>query len=430
MVAAAQAMAASCNRHSDFVTRGLAGRGQQRRNAGNARPAAKSGTVGQKRAVAADLWQDENSDSVFFSQLYELLQRLSPARRRCAISTQLTEPQRRGLEAWILAHRSCGDEASLKTDSSAEDIARAEKKQKTTPKESACHVWHEAGPTGSVVTYSQRSRRTGRTSNWYYAVICMPGLHVLARMRRDRAAAVSDNEVLTRAKRQVAGATAAGRSFDEAARQAFLAGNVEGSRKRLPRAGGACSQPEQLFLRFYAAVELAGGGFRCLLRSPCCWDLEDALKARHRLLTALGDAQGQVPAKGPSPAASRLKSLPHRECEVVLERLRQEHQALHREKESSSAAKNFNRVASAVLEGRDASSSASLRRLLRHSASARRRETPQRGCWGVLKQSKSRNRGKFVQLTALKGFVNSKQTGARKPCGFILPSLRKAGLQP
>ncbi|CAE7757524.1 unnamed protein product, partial [Symbiodinium sp. CCMP2456] len=190
-------------------------------------------------------------------------------------------------------------------------------------------------------------------------------------------------KVLTGAKRFVKGALSTGHSFDEAIRTALassLSGQsssaaevsncskMQGSKRRRARAGGAGKEPEALFLRFYAAVQL-GGGFNSLLRSPCCWDLDSALAARRRLLMAL-DCQGQPPL-----AARRLRSLPHRVYAEVLERLRLAHEALYMEQDSvaaaaTAAARNFKRVSQALLQYRDDLWRRELRRALRRRRTA------------------------------------------------------------
>eukprot|EP00930_Biecheleria_cincta_P096536 TRINITY_DN88366_c0_g1_i1.p1 TRINITY_DN88366_c0_g1~~TRINITY_DN88366_c0_g1_i1.p1 ORF type:complete len:450 (-),score=75.33 TRINITY_DN88366_c0_g1_i1:18-1367(-) len=366
-----------------------------------------------KKRPLADLGDDACEDA-FFAEVYDLLRRLSPMRRREAIALQLSEGQRRGLEAWILATGGKSVTSSGTPRNELEIVPAKRHGKHGSRSDDVCKLRGKPG-TSSVMSYSQRSSRTGRTSCWYYATVCLPGLHIIARMRREFALAAADSKVLAHAKECVMASTALGCTFDEAVRQAFAGclgsstpsskfdktqleciPGCDGScvvpaRRRIPRAGGAQSQPESLFLRFYAAVELAGGGFRCLLRSPCCWELELALTARRRLLSALDhESRHDVAFVGQSQpnqkadnhvskadnAIAKLRSLPHGECRAVLDRLRQEHQALHREQSEVAdaeiadsvsavvAARNFDRVERAVLEGRDASSNARLRRLL------------------------------------------------------------------
>ncbi|CAJ1450055.1 unnamed protein product, partial [Effrenium voratum] len=132
----------------------------------------------------------------FFQELHDLLGRLSPMRRKSALA-ELTESERLGLEAWMLAGRS----------------------RKGFGAELAAKTWRSAATASdgrsSVVNFSQRSL-TGKATHWYYAVVCLPGLHIIARMRRSRCVAVGDSKVLAAAKRSVMEAAQAGRSFEEA----------------------------------------------------------------------------------------------------------------------------------------------------------------------------------------------------------------------
>eukprot|EP00439_Symbiodinium_sp_Y106_P062645 s2238_g9.t1 len=317
-----------------------------------------------------------------FEEIYELLGKLSPMRRAEALQRDLTEPERRGLESWILA--------GSRPSGQIEDSQHPQHPQLDGRQHGPCHAEGNPRSTAtssnersSVGTLIQRSRVSGAASHWYFANIFLPGLHIVSRMRRDYHAALRDGEVLTGAKRFVKGALSTGHSFDEAIRTALassLSGQsssaaevsncskMPGSKRRQARAGGAGKEPEALFLRFYAAVQL-GGGFNSLLRSPCCWDLDSALAARRRLLMAL-DCQGQSPL-----AARRLRSLPHRICAEVLERLRLAHEALYVEQDSvaaaaTAAARNFKRVSGALLQYRDDLWRRELRRALRRRRAA------------------------------------------------------------
>ncbi|CAE7038840.1 unnamed protein product [Symbiodinium microadriaticum] len=306
----------------------------------------------------------------------------SRSRRRAeALQRDLTEPERRGLESWILA--------GSRPSGQIEESQHPQHPQLDGRQFGPCHersrgcTAFSSNERSSVGTLIQRSRVSGAASHWYFANICLPGLHIVSRMRRDYHAALRDGEVLTGAKRFVKGALSTGHSFDEAIRTALassLSGRsssaaevsscskMPGSKRRRARAGGAGKEPEALFLRFYAAVQL-GGGFNSLLRSPCCWDLDSALAARRRLLMAL-DCQGQPPL-----AARRLRSLPHRVYAEVLERLRLAHEALYVEQDSvaaaaTAAARNFKRVSQALLQHRDDLWRRELRRALRRRRTA------------------------------------------------------------
>lgn len=280
----------------------------------------------------------------FYAQLHALLSRLSPPCRKAALE-QLTTLERQGLEAWMLSSKSygCGQ-------------ARC---SSIRPKKTSCRAMRamrlaSSGTGSSVVTFSQRTLKG--TTRWYYAVVCLPGLHILSRMRRDRALALEDSKVLTSTKRSVSEASKKGHSFDEAVREALTRydSGSTGARKRRPKAGGTALEPKKLQLRFYAAVEL-GGGFSTMLRAPCCYNLEEALTARSRLQEAL-NFQG-----------SALTSLSFNHCTEVLERLRCTHRALYQEAVGAAAASDraFGRVQRLVLEKREKRGWDQLRRLLR-----------------------------------------------------------------
>ncbi|CAK9083929.1 unnamed protein product [Durusdinium trenchii] len=134
----------------------------------------------------------------FFEELHQLLGRLSPGRRRAGLA-ELRPLERQGLEAWILARQS--DQAKERRRLQGPKMPRS-----TQP---------SSGARSSVVTFSQRTLKG--TSRWYYAVVCLPGLHILSRMRRQRHSAVEDSKVLADAKRRVSEASRTGRSFDQAA---------------------------------------------------------------------------------------------------------------------------------------------------------------------------------------------------------------------
>eukprot|EP00913_Durusdinium_trenchii_P028244 g26478.t1 len=314
----------------------------------------------------------------FFEELHQLLGRLSPGRRRAGLA-ELRPLERQGLEAWILARQS--DQAKERRRLQGPKMPRS-----TQP---------SSGARSSVVTFSQRTLKG--TSRWYYAVVCLPGLHILSRMRRQRHSAVEDSKVLADAKRRVSEASRTGRSFDQAVREA-LGGSVvarsagrsvvggwgstlslldcpesyrspfvlalrpehdldddhadvtgveglpvprcmladaiasktrkklktfwDGSQvpvksatspgtRRRPRAGSTAFEPQALHLRFYAAVDL-GGGFATMLRAPCCYDLDEALRARRRLLAA-------VHLEEPD---QRLSTVPFSRCTVLPGRFR------------------------------------------------------------------------------------------------------------
>eukprot|EP00933_Yihiella_yeosuensis_P014519 TRINITY_DN12992_c0_g1_i1.p1 TRINITY_DN12992_c0_g1~~TRINITY_DN12992_c0_g1_i1.p1 ORF type:complete len:547 (-),score=98.14 TRINITY_DN12992_c0_g1_i1:105-1691(-) len=363
----------------------------------------------------------------FFAELYEVLQQLSPERRRDAIARELSELQRRGLEDWILWSRDKNMNAS-EASAFRGDIRKEQDKR------NAEGMWfdrrctkEEKQKAARVVTYAQRSRVTGRTSTWYYSVVCLPGLHVVGRMRRDLEAATRDSQALTQAKRSVSLSI---RPFDEAVRNAFShlctskgkkrtfaeaeSQECDGSsdlsfRRRLPRVGSVHSEPENLFLRFYAAVEVAGGGFSCLLRSPSIRDLETALKARSRLFGVLNIEGGRRKSRLSSSTSpfgdscwnsSWLNSLSHNECIAVLERLRLEHQALHQEEDPVSpasavaaAARNFKRVAKAVMDRREARSRGRLQRLLKKGSALRLSESKSSASRRFLKDPKGSSGG-------------------------------------
>lgn len=283
----------------------------------------------------------------FYAQLHELLSRLSPPCRKAALE-QLTTLERQGLEAWILSSKSYGRGCQARCSG-------------IRPKKTSCRAMPamrmaSSGAGSSVVTFSQRTLK-GTVSRWYYAVVCLPGLHILSRMRRDRALAVDDSKVLTWTKRRVREASEKGHSFDEAVREALtLHSGSTGTRaqKRRPKAGGTVLEPRKLQLRFYAAVEL-GGGFSTMLRAPCCYNLEEALTARSRLQDAL-NLQG-----------SALTRLSFSHCTEVLERLRCTHRALYQEAVGAAAASDraFGRVQRLVLQKRAKRGWDQLRRLLR-----------------------------------------------------------------
>lgn len=243
-----------------------------------------------KKRPLANLGEDAHEDA-FFAEVYDLLGRLSPMRRREAIAMQLSEGQRRGLETWILA------KGGKSISSSNAHRIELEKTAKTTREhgprlDDVCKL-HGKPRRSSVMSYSQRSSRTGRTSCWYYATTCLPGLHVIARMRREYVLATADSQLLALVKESVMASTALGRSFDESVCQAF-AGCIASStvasksdktgcdgsdaapaRRRVPRAGGAHSQPESLFcvsmLLWNLPVE-AFGVF-CVLLAVGIWNL-------------------------------------------------------------------------------------------------------------------------------------------------------------
>eukprot|EP00435_Cladocopium_sp_Y103_P059177 s1032_g21.t1 len=278
----------------------------------------------------------------FYVQLHELLSRLSPPCRKAALE-QLTISERQGLEAWMLSSKSYG-----------RGQARC---NGIRPSKTSCRAsmrMASSGAGSSVVTFSQRTLKG--TTRWYYAVVCLPGLHILSRMRRERALAVDDSKVLTCTKRSVSEAAKRGHSFDEAVREALTlhSGSSGTKRKRQPKAGGTALEPRKLQLRFYAAVEL-GGGFSTMLRAPCCYDLEEALSARSRLQDAL-NLQG-----------SALTSLSFSHCTEVLERLRCTHRALYQEAVGAADAsdRSFGRVQRLVLQKREKRGWDQLRRLLR-----------------------------------------------------------------
>lgn len=281
----------------------------------------------------------------FFEELHQLLGRLSPGRRRAGLA-ELRPLERQGLEAWILARQS--DQAKERRRLQGPKMPRS-----TQP---------SSGARSSVVTFSQRTLKG--TSRWYYAVVCLPGLHILSRMRRQRHSAVEDSKVLADAKRRVSEASRTGRSFDQAVREALGGAFWDGSQvpvksatspgtRRRPRAGSTAFEPQALHLRFYAAVDL-GGGFATMLRAPCCYDLDEALRARRRLLAA-------VHLEEPD---QRLSTVPFSRCTEVLERVRQTHGALHQEA-GRSASKAFGRVRRLVLQTREKRSWSQLQQLLR-----------------------------------------------------------------
>lgn len=280
----------------------------------------------------------------FLARLQELLGQLSPPRRRAAIGRLLTEALRLELEAWLIAgggRRKLGATAEW-GDSGRRPAAKVRKNAALkVPSRSISPVddaeegndWRGGAGRRGVAAYVQRSRASGRLSRWYFSSVCLPGLHIVARLRRRREEADGDHRVLAEAKRRAALAAAEGRSVEEA-----LEGALRG---RLPR------------LRFYAAVSLAGG-YRALVRSPRLRELPAALDARRRLLGARGER--------------RVAAMAHAECEAMLERLRRELARLAAEhapgRAGARALAAFEGAGRRLLEGRDAAALARLARLL------------------------------------------------------------------
>lgn len=218
-----------------------------------------------------------------------------------------------------------------------------------------------------VVTYTQRSARSGRSSTWYYATVCLPGLHVVASMRRERAAAVRDHTILQQVKTQINSRTAGGTGFDVAVRQSFLGMDFLAEQLQDCPAENDASEifgkvhrhtantSQYPVLRFYAAISLARG-FKGLIRTPCIHDLEVALDARRQLLKALGPVS--------------MKLLLHTDCTDKLANLRRTFLSLHTSHGASvaslqRASRAFNSAERVALEQRDASALMHLRNLLK-----------------------------------------------------------------
>ena len=284
------------------------------------------------QAARMALYNDSKAKcgDAFFRDLHALLARLSPTCRKTGLE-QLTPIEQQGLEAWMLSNQNSGQVICCP------------------PK--VCRSMRSKAPVkSSVVTFSQRTQKG--TTRWYYAVVCLPGLHILSRMRRERALAVDDSQVLASTKRCVKEAAQKGQAFDQAVREA-LQSHAGQRRSRCPaRAGGAILEPHRLQLRFYATLDL-GRGFSTMLRAPCCYNLEEALVARRRLQAALND-QG-----------SMLGTLPFSHCNEVLERLRCTHRALFQEAGAVDASERaFHRVRRMLLQQRESRAYLQLQRLL------------------------------------------------------------------
>lgn len=302
----------------------------------------------------------------FFGELHEVLRRLSPRARREAIQGMLSEAQRRQLEAWIVTR---GGQREARRGITRTHAGPKVRRRSLRPLFEAVPEPESTSIKG-VVTYTQYSAQTGHRSTWYYAVVCLPGLHVTARMRRDRAAAVGDHMTLTKAKEHIAAAVSRGIVFDEAARRAFSKLGIAERRPEPVSAGlwatAAVGAGAELWLRYSAAITLVGG-FRTMVRAPCVHDLESALAARRSLLEAKG--------------SGAVRSLPHAECVAMMARLRVVHAALYRKYGPSPEAlkramQTFSSAERMTFADRDASALAHLRRLLRAPQPGPRRRQP------------------------------------------------------
>lgn len=227
---------------------------------------------------------------------------------------------------------------------------------------------------GSVNSRHERTTRS-TVSSWHYAVICIPGLEILGRMHRDMADAVAEQQLLGEAKRQFQGLRARGVPYTAAVMATF--GKLSGSSR------GADTS---FFLRCYGQLPLTKEGFLGRLRSPCYHTIEEALAARNRLLRALYGCSLQGGSECDTSSATFLRQLSHTECVAALERLGEVHLALLAERPASSARgpkpqeKCYRRLAKAVMQVREATAMASLRRLLQRYARLRQeRPAAQRG---------------------------------------------------
>mmetsp|Transcript_129688 Transcript_129688/g.414924 ORF Transcript_129688/g.414924 Transcript_129688/m.414924 type:complete len:689 (+) Transcript_129688:250-2316(+) len=302
-------------------------------------------------------------------EVHELLRRLSPSPRRSAIQTMLSEHGRRLLESWMVMQRrqggcatedwpASGREAVRATPWSKTDVPRKLAKLATPgcPKAVPCRDDGLASIRG-VVTYTQTSGRAGHKSVWYYAAVCLPGLHVITCMHRDRTDAVREHTALCKVKDRLSDMVSAGFKFDDAARLAFAQVGIfggENSKASSCVSSGAMRSSEGRRLRFYASVTLVNG-FQTLVRGPCVHDLEVALGMRRRMLEAMG------------PAMVRL--MPHGECMKVFATLRFEFLEMHRQSAPTPAVaqrafQSFCRAERIAIEKRDAGTLAALKRLL------------------------------------------------------------------
>eukprot|EP00929_Paragymnodinium_shiwhaense_P102731 TRINITY_DN65954_c0_g1_i1.p1 TRINITY_DN65954_c0_g1~~TRINITY_DN65954_c0_g1_i1.p1 ORF type:complete len:424 (-),score=83.65 TRINITY_DN65954_c0_g1_i1:216-1487(-) len=305
----------------------------------------------------------QSASQAFLLELYTVLARMSPQVRRKTIETVLSERLRLELEACLLAKSRAETVVAKKRVAPNTEVLLGHRRgaAATTMRfgrpEAGCIYGlpsKDDGCTRGIVLYSQRLS-TGDVSEWYYATVCLLGLHIIGRMHRDRAAAAAEHEALTAAKRRASNAMAAGIAFEAAVGQAFA--TLVGQPGKRPN-GDLCSG-----LRFYAAVQV-GHGYRTLLRSPSFHCLQRAIEARAALCEAAGP--------------DSLAELSYAACRAVLERLQKVFLRLHAgrvdsEETTATAEKKFSTIHQRVLEQRDQRARARIVKMLRMSAAWQRR---------------------------------------------------------
>lgn len=329
------------------------------------------------RAVGRDLLR-----SRALTELHELLRRLSPARRRHAIQTMISDHGRLLLEAWMVtrgterprssSRPSIEGEESFAFPEGSSPYARPRKlarravqlpssfklglARESTELRDVAEA-EDGGDIRGVLRYAQTSHRTGCTSVWYYSTVCFHSLHVYSRMHRDRADAVQDNALLRAARERVARLEGQGWTFDAAVRCAFAELGLfrgENTKNASAIGDGAAVLGGDGFLRFYAVTQLAGC-FRTMIRGPCAHDVDVALGMRRRFLGAVGPCT--------------FRSMSHSDGSRACGRLLDEYLAMHRECASSPtlverAHRAFLRAERIAIDKRDAGAVSKLRCLL------------------------------------------------------------------